>query len=110
MAQEQDLIEFDDNEAIAFILKNLPREHQESINEEIVQYVLDIICDYYDENHFFDEDEVSEANIAEDDMLNYIAAIIKKEKLFIISNTQLQLILDGEFAYGKSIGIYSDDE
>ena len=112
---EKEILEFDDSQAIEFIKNNLPEEQKKQIDENIIQYVLDLICDYYEENGLMEttDDEISEveeSEIAEDDMLNYISALIKKDKVYKISDEQLQLILDGEFAYGKSIGIYSESE
>jgi len=112
---EKEILEFDDSQAIEFIKNNLPEEQKKQIDENIIQYVLDLICDYYEENGLMEttDDEISEveeSEIAEDDMLNYISALIKKDKVYKISDEQLQLILDGEFAYGKSIGIYEESE
>ena len=108
---EQEILEFDDSQAIEFIKNHLPDEQKAQIDENIIQYVLDLVCEYYEENGLMDEDdEVEESEIAEDDMFNYISALVKKEKIFEMSDEQLQLILDGEFAYGKSIGIYEEAE
>jgi len=106
---ENEILEFDDFQAIEFIKNHLPEEQKTQIDEETIQYVLDLVCEYYEENGLMDEDnEVEESEIAEDDMFNYISALIKKEEIFEISDEQLQFILDGEFAYGKSTGIYED--
>lgn len=110
MAEENDLIEIDDTECIKYILNHLPETFKGKITEEDVQYVLDVICDYYAENDLFDEeDKVEEAFIAEEDMFQYINKIINKEKIVNITEEELQAILDGEFEYGKKIGIYTEE-
>ena len=111
----EEILEFDDSQAIEFIKNHLPEEQKTQIDEDAIQYVLDLVCEYYEENGLLDDDneemfEVEESEIAEDDMFNYISALVKKEKVFEMSDEQLQLILDGEFAYGKSIGIYEEAE
>src|SRR5574344_979109 len=108
MDKQQEPFEFDDNEAIQFIIKNLSSETQAKITDDDVQYVLDLICEYYDENHLMDEDSSDEASIAEDDMHNFIWNIVKKEKIAQFTEDELQEILDGEFEYGKRIGIYTE--
>lgn len=113
MEQNQDLIEFDDTEAIDFIMKHLPGELKGKVSEDDVQYVLDLVCDYYEQNDLMDDDEsdeVQEATIAEDDMFNSIWQTIRKEKVADISEDALSAILDGEYEYGKSIGIYTEEE
>lgn len=109
MNQEIDLLEFDDSEAIEFILQNLPSEYKAFVKDDDVQYVLDLIIDYYDSKEYLnDDDEVSEATIAEDDMLNDIWKTVKKEEVADIDVNMLAAILDGEYQYGKKIGIYTE--
>lgn len=109
MSEEKDLIEVDDTECINYIIKNLPSQFQGKISDDDIQYVLDLICEYYAENDLIDEDTVEEATIAEEDMYNYILAIIKKEKVVELDGEKLEAILDGEFEYGKTIGIYTEE-
>ena len=73
MSEEKDLIEFDDTEAIRFIMNTLTEEQRKRIDEETVQYILDLICEYYDQNGLIEEDTVDEAEIAEDDIFNFVA-------------------------------------
>lgn len=110
MNQENDLIEVDDTECIEFIINNLPEEYKGKVDEDDVQYVLDLVCEYYAENDLVEEDTVEEAVIAEEDMYNYILATIKKENVESIDADLLAVILDGEFEYGKQIGIYTEEE
>ena len=56
------------------------------------------------------DEEVSETTIAEDYMFNYIYVIMKKENVVEMSENDLRLILEGEYEYGKSIGIYSEED
>ncbi len=101
--------EFDDSKAIQFILKSLSPEARAHVDEDDVQYILDLICDYYDKNNLLDDDDVDDsAAIAEDDMHNYIWAAVCKEKISKITEDEMQEILDGEFEYGKKIGIYTE--
>ncbi len=109
MTQEKDLIEFDETEAIRFILNVLPSEIRTKINEDDVQYILDLITDYYEENDLIEDDNATEASIAEDDMFNAIYAKVKKEKIVELDGDTVAAILDGEFEYGKSIGIYFEE-
>lgn len=108
MKTTNDDLFFDDDEAVKFIIKNLPAQFKTSITAESITYVLDVMYDFYDENGFVDEDSVEEANINEEDMFNYISQIIKEEKIVKLSDEELQAILDGEFEYGKSIDIYKE--
>ena len=110
MKEEKDFIEVDDMECINFILNHLPVELQGKVSDDDLQYVLDLICEYYAANDLIEEDTVEEATIAEEDMFNFIMAAIRKEKIIDIDEYTLEVILDGEFEYGKTIGIYTEEE
>jgi hypothetical protein len=108
-AQEDDLLEYDEDDAVAFILDFIPAEAKERISDDKIEYVLDVVYEYYDEKGLIDEDSTEEASIDEEDMFKYILKCSKKDKMDI-QEEDVQLILDGEFEYGKSLGIYRDEE
>ncbi len=110
MTVEKDLIEFDDSDAIRFIMNTMKADIRAELDDDKVQYVLDLLCEYYEENNLIDDDTVEEAEIAEDDVFNFISHLAKKEGVFDLSDEQLMAILDGEYRYGISIGIYSTTE
>ncbi len=109
MKEIDDLPEFDDDEAIAFILKFIPKELKEKVTEDDIAYILDIIYDFYESNGLIDEDSTEEASIDEEDMLNFAMKAIKKDKVVNLSEDEVQILLNGEFEYGKSIGIYDEE-
>jgi len=88
----------------------LPKSILPHVTDDDVQYVLDLICDFYEKNNLMEDEEVAETTIAEDDMFNYIYGIMKKENVVEMSENDLRLILEGEYEYGKSIGIYSEED
>ncbi len=108
-AQDDDLLVYDEDEAVKFIMNYLPAENKPKINEDAVEYVLDVVYDFYDENGLIDEDSTDEASIDEEEMFKFIVKCVKKDKMDL-SEDEIQLILDGEFEYGKSLGIYKDED
>ena len=110
MAKEKEAIEFDDTEAINFILNSLPAESRAKISDDDVQYILDLICEYYDSNDLIKDDAVGEATIAEEEMFDFIWKLMKKENQVKLTEEELIQILDGEFGYGKKLGIYTEED
>lgn len=108
-AQEDDLLVYDEDDAVKFIINSLPADAKERINDEKIEYVLDVVYEYYDENGLIDEDSTEEASIDEEEMFKFILKCSKKDKM-ALSEDDIQLILDGEYEYGKSLGIYREDE
>ena len=70
---------------------------------------MDVVYEFYDENGLIEEDSTEEASIDEEEMFKYILKVSKKDKMEL-TEEEVQLILEGEFEYGKSIGIYREEE
>jgi hypothetical protein len=107
--EEEDLLVYDEDEAVKFILNFIPAESKDRIDNDKIEYVLDVVYDFYDENGLIDEDSTEEASIDEEEMFKYIMKSSKKDKMKL-SEDDIQIILDGEYEYGKSLGIYREDE
>ncbi len=104
---DDDWLEYDDDAAVAFILDLLPEEVKKRVDEDTVKYVLDVIYDYYEENGLVEEDSVEEAIIDEEKMFDYICKAARRDGISLTED-DLQLILEGEYEYGVSIGVYED--
>ncbi|MBR1809756.1 MAG: hypothetical protein IJ776_10280 [Paludibacteraceae bacterium] len=102
---------FDESEAIRFILDFIPEEDKQNLTDDDVQYVLDVIYDYYESEGLIEDDTetADEASIDEEKMFEFVKKAVKKDKMNI-SDEQIQLILEGEFEYGVSIGIYEEED
>ncbi len=107
--ENDDLLEYDDDEAVKFILKMVPEEFKSKINDDAVNYVLDVVYEFYEENGLIDENSTEEASIDEEEMLKYVMKAVKKDKMNLTED-EIQLVLDGEYEYGKSIGIYTEED
>ncbi|MCK9156855.1 MAG: hypothetical protein M0P12_12315 [Paludibacteraceae bacterium] len=101
-------IEYNDNEAIDFILKRLPKEEKEKITRDDVDYLMDIIYDFYYDNGFLGESNSDQSvEIDEQEMSDFIANRVAADgKGNYITEDVISDILDGEYEYCKSIGIY----
>jgi hypothetical protein len=106
--EEEDLLVYDEDDAVKFILKSLPEEFKKSIDDTKIEYMLDVIYEFYEENGLIEEDSTEEASIDEEIMFEYIKKCAKKDKMGL-SDEEIRLILDGEYEYGKSLGIYQEE-
>ena len=103
MAKEQDLDlgpEFDDSKCVEFILNLIPEQDREGITEDDIQYVLDVIYDFYESEGLLDENVASDGYVDETAELEFIRRAAKRDGINL-NDEQIQLILDGEFEYGK---------
>jgi len=108
---EENLLEYSEDEAVNFIFNRLPEEAKKRINKDIINYVLDVVYDFYEEKGLLDEEDekVTESFIDEEELFEYILKAAKKDKINL-TGEDIELILDAEFEYGKSIGIYKEEE
>ncbi|MBN2765220.1 MAG: hypothetical protein JXR27_02530 [Paludibacteraceae bacterium] len=107
--QEDDLLVYDEDDAVKFILNFLPQEAKTSIDDSKIEYVLDVVYEFYEENGLIEEDSTEEASIDEEEMFKFILKNAKKDKMQL-TEEEIQFILEGEFEYGKSLGIYREEE
>ena len=47
-------LEYREEEAVEFILNHLPAEVRKSVKNDDVEYILDVIYDYYEEKGYLD--------------------------------------------------------
>ena len=78
--QEDDLLVYDEDEAVAFILDFIPAEAKDRVNDDKIQYVLDVVYDYYDENGLIDEDSTEEAASTRKKCLSLYSSALKRIK------------------------------
>lgn len=107
--QDDDLLVYDEDDAVKFILNFIPEDSKKTITDDKIEYVLDVVYDFYDENGLIDEDSTEEASIDEEEMFKFILKCAKKDKI-VLSEDDIQLIIDGEYEYGKSLGIYREED
>ncbi|MBQ8100088.1 MAG: hypothetical protein IJV55_08010 [Paludibacteraceae bacterium] len=101
----EELMEFDDEQAVRFIWDFIPEEDRTGMTEDDILYVLDVIDDYYEKEGLLDDDIAEEAEIDEEKMFLFVKKAAQKDNVKL-TDEQIQLILEGEFEYGVSIGIY----
>lgn len=109
MSKGEELI-YDEDDAVKFILKNLPSDVKGKYDEDDVNYILDVVYEFYDKKGYFDEDSDEEVEIDEDEVLKFAVKCAKEDDMKKLDETAIKYILDGEFEYCKSIGIFNDEE
>jgi len=105
---EEEIPVYDDDALIEYALKLVPDEYKSRIDGDKIQYVLDVVYDYYDENGLINEDAVEEAMIDEEDLMKYALKAAKKDKIDL-REEEIKFILDCEYDYGVSIGVYTEE-
>ena len=97
MSEERVIMDYDEDESVKFIQKNLPEEMQNKFSDDEVNYIVDLVYEFYEEKGYLDEDDDSEIEIDERELLNYVIKNAKKDQVRSFSNEEIEAIIAGEF-------------
>ncbi|GAB6009196.1 hypothetical protein [Dysgonomonas reticulitermitis] len=106
---DKDLIQYDEDDAVKYIQNYLPQEIKGKYTNDEINYIIDIVYEFYDEKGFMDEDTTDEnqmVNIDEDEIIAYVLKNTKKDKINDFQSEDIAFIIQGELAYCESIGIF----
>lgn len=108
MVKEKELIQYDEDDAVKFIQNYLPQEMKGKYSNDEINYVIDIVYDFYDEKGYMDEDadDNSVVDIDEDELIAYVLKYTKKDKINNFASDEIAFIIQGELAYCDSLGIF----
>ncbi len=109
MNKENDDLIYDDDAAIGFIQNWLTENGAENVNKDDIEYIMDVVYDYYESEGLVNEDVAEEADIDEEAMFNFIVKAAKKDEVAIDEEFIAQVI-EAEYQYGVEAGIYMDSE
>ncbi|MDR1730033.1 MAG: hypothetical protein LBR52_05160 [Prevotellaceae bacterium] len=102
-------LEYCEEEAIKFILNHLPAGMKKNVKNEDIEYVLDLIYDFYDEKGYLDEENDEEIDIVENEMIEYAVKRVANDDLSErLTEDVIAAILDAEYEYNKLIGVFED--
>lgn len=78
MSEENDMFDYDDDAAVAYIRPRLPQEIQNKYTNNEIIYIGDIIYDFYEKKGFFDESEEDAPELDVDELIRYVRTSLKK--------------------------------
>lgn len=103
--QNNDLFEYDEDDAVKFIRKNNP---QLALSDDEINYIIDLIYDYYESRGFFAEETEPEVEIADDELITYVIQKSQKEDIYTLTEENIATVVQGELDYCDSLGIFED--
>ncbi len=105
MSQEEDLLSYDDDEAIKFIRNYLPQDVKSKFTDDDITYIIDLIYEFYENKGFMDDNEDEGVEINEDELVDFVAANAKKAG-FKLNEEEIELVVQGELDYCDSLGMF----
>ncbi|NLX67611.1 MAG: hypothetical protein GXZ19_12770 [Bacteroidales bacterium] len=111
MSQEKKVLEYDEDDSLRFIRENLPEEMLDEFSDDEINYIVDLVYDFYEEKGFLDEneDDDSEIEINEDELLEYIGRNARKNREILgrdYTDEQIEAIVAGELSYCDTLNLF----
>jgi len=107
MNEDQDLI-YDDDEAVKFIQNYLPQELKEKFSDDDINYIIDLIYEFYESKGYFDDDNDDDdsVEIDEDELIRYVINNAQKDGVGKYKAEEISFIVQGELEYCESIDLF----
>ena len=107
MSDKDDLI-YDEDDSVAFIQNYLPQELKGKFSNDDINYIVDLIYEFYESNGFLDEnsDDNAEIDIDEDELIGFVAKNAQKDGVGKFSPEDITFIVQGELEYCDSINMF----
>ncbi|MBP1618900.1 MAG: hypothetical protein H6Q14_2727 [Bacteroidetes bacterium] len=108
MNNDNPALNYDEEDAVKFIQKHLPQEVQGKFSNDEINYIIDIVYDFYEEKGFLNEaaDDESTVEIDEEELIKYVLKAIKKDKIKPFTEEEVTYIINGELDYCDSLDIF----
>lgn len=106
MSNDKNVLEYDEDDSVKFIRKHLPEEMKEQFSDDEINYVVDLIYEFYDEKGFYDGNDDDEVEIDEDELLDYVFRNAQKDQIRDFTENEIEAIVAGELAYCDSLNLF----
>lgn len=106
MSEEKKILEYDEDDSLKFIQENLPEDMKGVFSDDEINYIVDLIYEFYEEKGFLDESDDSEIEIDEDELLEYVFENARQDDVSIYTDEQIEAIVVGELAYCDTLNLF----
>jgi hypothetical protein len=105
---DKDNLLYDEDDSLEFIREQLPAEMKEKLSDDDINYVVDLVYEYYDEKGYFDDDVNDEADIEidEDELIAYVVKNAAKDGIGPLTEDEICAIVEGELSYCDSVDLF----
>ena len=107
MSEKDDLI-YDEDESVKFIQNYLPQELKGKFSNDDINYIVDLIYDFYESRGYLndDADDNTDIEIDEDELIEYVIKNSQKDGVGKFDAEAISFIVQGELEYCDSINMF----
>lgn len=108
MKENNDFL-YDEDDSVEFIKNTLPEDVKGKFSNDDINYLVDLIYNFYDTKGYFEEGEGDEdelVDINEDELVAYVIKNALKDGVGRFEPEHIALIVQGELDYCESINLF----
>ncbi len=107
MSDKDDLI-YDEDESVKYIQNYLPQELKGKFSDDDINYIVDLIYDFYESRGYMsdDADDEGDVEIDEDELIEYVVKNAMRDGVGKFSPDEISFIVQGELEYCDSINMF----
>lgn len=106
MSTNNDELLYDEDDSVKFIQNYLPQELKGKFSDDDINYIVDLIYDYYESNGMLNDDDDEEVEIDEDEVVSYVVKNAQKDGVGKFKPEEIAFIVQGELEYCDSINMF----
>lgn len=106
MSTNNDELLYDEDDSVKFIQNYLPQELKGKFSNDDINYIVDLIYDFYESNGMLDDDSDDEIEIDEEEVVNYVIKNAQKDGVGKFEPEEITFIVQGELEYCDSINMF----
>ncbi|MDD2953523.1 MAG: hypothetical protein PHC95_10235 [Parabacteroides sp.] len=107
MSTNNDELLYDEDDSVKFIQNYLPQELKGKFSNDDINYIVDLIYDFYESNGYLNDDnDDEEVEIDEEELVNYVAKNAQKDGVGKFEPEEITFIVQGELEYCDSINMF----
>ena len=106
MSTNNDELLYDEDDSVKFIQNYLPQELKGKLSNDDINYIVDLIYDFYEYNGMLDDDGDDEIEIDEEEVVNYVIKNAQKDGVGKFEPEEITFIVQGELEYCDSINMF----
>lgn len=111
MSENKDDFIYDEDESVKFIQNYLPQELKGKFSNDDINYIVDLIYDFYESKGYLDESadtnkDDEAVDIDEDELISYVVKNAQKDGVGKFEPEAIAFIVQGELEYCDSINMF----
>ena len=107
MSEKDDFI-YDEDESVAFIQNYLPQDLKGKFSNDDINYIVDLIYEYYESKGFLNDgaDQNASIDIDEEELIQFVVKNAQKDGVGKFEAEDITFIVQGELEYCDSLNMF----